>query len=96
MGLIAGQLSLPTTQAFSNAEIHFTALANDETGVVQGVSASFVTDSSGGYSQVIAPGLYRVSISYWPETGPMIRRWPLGDVVVTEDPATLNDLLRGE
>lgn len=92
MGLIAGQLSLPTTQAFSNAEIHFTAMANVD-GVVRGVSASFKTDAEGNYSQEIVHGYYRVTISYWPEHGPMVRRHFLGMATVTAQSATLNELL---
>lgn len=92
MGLVAGQISLPTTQAFSNAEIHFTAMKNSD-GVVLGVSASFKTDAEGNYSQVIVPGYYRVTISYWPEHGPMVRRWFLGMATVTEQSSTLNELL---
>jgi|SRR5690625_1046887 len=91
---IAGQLALPDGTALANARIHFTAKRNEATLIVEGVSASFSTNSSGNYSQSIEGGYYAVSVTYAAVPGTKPRRWNLGNVWVEDgDPVTLNALL---
>src|SRR5690606_11405179 len=93
MGLIVGQLLLPNGEPMQRARVHFDAL---RTGAVpQGASAAVETDEQGRYQQDILPGDYRLSLSYLPPGGPLVRRRMLGDVAVTDESATINQLLNG-
>lgn len=92
---VAGTLTLPVVGSpLANAEIFFTAKRTEATAILKGVSTSFKTDSSGAYSASIVNGYYAVSVSYSLPGVSQARRYPLGDVVVSDGgTVTLNALL---
>lgn len=91
---IAGELTLPDGTPLANAVIHLTAKRTEATRILEDVSSSFTTSSSGAYSQEVESGYYAVSVSYAAVPGTQPRRWHLGDVWVEDgDPITLTALL---
>lgn len=92
---LTGTWEQPNGDPVANATIHLTAKRTEPTLIIQGISTSFTTNSSGVYNVVIEDGWYQVSVEYLYGTGMPSRRWILGDIYVEDNPAstTINALI---
>lgn len=85
---VAGQQLKPNGEPLALATFEFTALRNEATAILQGVSTSFETDAQGQYSTQIEMGLYLVRITHERKTVSLGTVW-----IEDGDATTVNALL---